>query len=247
MHSDRYIFEDISEKRASVLRDLQEAFAKFMSRSESFKEDRDAFVTELARSGMTMKKFRDMREKMIIVQVMRGRYASEQTPPTPAEVHEFYQKNIDQFRDNDMIKISTITVPKFTGDSSVTLESQKRLAEDIRSKVVAGADFAATARTYSQDSRAEDGGEWPWMDRKQMKKSIADSAFAVPEGGVSQVVVDEAAYILIAVDAKKLGKAEPLDSVRPQIERIIRQEKAKESLDAWLESLRRKAVIKRYD
>lgn len=34
--SDSYIFEDISDKRAAVLRDLQEAFGRFMSRSESF-------------------------------------------------------------------------------------------------------------------------------------------------------------------------------------------------------------------
>jgi len=38
--SDSYIFEDISEKRASVLRELQEAFARFMSRSENFNDTR---------------------------------------------------------------------------------------------------------------------------------------------------------------------------------------------------------------
>jgi GTPase SAR1 family protein len=40
MHSDRYIFEDIAEKRSSTLHDLQEAFARFMARSESFRDDR---------------------------------------------------------------------------------------------------------------------------------------------------------------------------------------------------------------
>lgn len=214
---------------------------------ESFNGDRDAFVSELARTGMTMKKFRELREKMIIVQVMRGRYAAQQNPPTPLEVREYYEKNIDRYRDKDMIKISTITVSKYSGDSSATPASQKRLAEELRAKVISGADFAATARTHSQDSRAEDGGEWDWMERTQMKKSIADAAFAVKEGGVSQVVEDEAAFIIIAVEAKKLGKAEPLENVRPQIERMIRQERSKTELDAWLESLRRKAVIKRFD
>lgn len=214
---------------------------------ENFNGDRDAFVTELGRTGMTLKKFRELREKMIIVQVMRGRYAAEQRPPTPLDVRDYYEKNIDQFRDKDMIKISTITVPKFTGDASGTAESQLRLAKELRSKVVGGANFAETARTHSQDSRAEDGGEWPWMERTQMKKSIADAAFAVNQGGVSQVVEDEAAYIIIAVDAKKLGTPEPLEKVRPQIERVIRQERSKTALDAWLEQLRRKAVIKRYN
>ena len=38
--SDSYIFEDISDKRATVLRDLQEAFGRFLSRSESFTDTR---------------------------------------------------------------------------------------------------------------------------------------------------------------------------------------------------------------
>ncbi len=214
---------------------------------ENFNGNRDAFVTELARSGMTLRKFRELREKMIIVQVMRGRYASEQRPPNPVEVREYYNKHIDQFRDKDMIKISTITVPKFTGDSLASPESQRRLAQELRANVLGGANFAETARTHSQDSRSDDGGEWPWMERTQMKKSIADAAFAVKQGGISQVVEDEAAFIIIAVDAKKLGTPEPLEKVRPQIERMIRQERSKEALDAWLEALRRKANIKRYN
>lgn len=38
--SDAYIFEDIAEKRSIVLKELQEAFARFMSRSENFSDDR---------------------------------------------------------------------------------------------------------------------------------------------------------------------------------------------------------------
>ncbi|MDX2135375.1 MAG: dynamin family protein [Saprospiraceae bacterium] len=40
VRSDSYIFEDISDKRASVLKELQEAFARFMTRSDSFTDTR---------------------------------------------------------------------------------------------------------------------------------------------------------------------------------------------------------------
>jgi hypothetical protein len=36
--SDSYIFETISEKRAAVMKELQEAFARFMTRSENFND-----------------------------------------------------------------------------------------------------------------------------------------------------------------------------------------------------------------
>ena len=214
---------------------------------ESFKGDRDAFVTELAKTGMTMKKFRELREKMIVVQVMRGRHGGDQPPPTPREVEDFYHKNIEKFRDKDMIKISTVTIPKFTGDADSTVDKQKKLAQEIRSKIVAGADFGSMAKTYSQDSRAENSGAWDWMERKQMKKSMADAAFALKNGGVSQVIEEETSFIIIYCDTKKLGDATPLEKVRPDIERVIDQQKSKDSLDKWLADLRRKAVIKKMD
>lgn len=55
MASDTYIFEDISDKRAVVMRDLQEAFARFMTRSESFADERlfpeDAMVSPNIAAG----------------------------------------------------------------------------------------------------------------------------------------------------------------------------------------------------
>ena len=213
---------------------------------ESFKGDRDAFVKELAKTGMTLKKFRELREKMMIVQAMRGKQASEQDPATPREVNEFYNKNLAKWREGDMIKISTITIPKFSGDASSTTDSQRKLAEEIRSKLTKGADFATTAKTYSQDSHAEDGGAWDWMAKDQMKPSIANVAFELKTGGLSRVIDDEAAYIIIACDAVKYGTAPPLSKMRPEIERAISSEKSKATVDKWMEGLRKKATIRKF-
>jgi parvulin-like peptidyl-prolyl isomerase len=213
---------------------------------EGFKGNRDAFVTELAKSGMTMRKFRELREKMIMTQVMRSRHAGELPPPTPREVEAYYNKNGEKFRENDMIKISTITIPKFTGEPGATPEAQRRIAQEVRSKILAGGDFATLAKSYSKDSRADVGGEYDWMERKSMDKSLANVAFGLKPGGVSSVVEEAAAFIIIYCDAKKLGPSVPLEKVRADIEKAINAEKSKESLDTWLANLRKKSVIKRY-
>ncbi|MBL7775015.1 MAG: GTP-binding protein, partial [Saprospiraceae bacterium] len=58
VRSDSYIFEDISDKRAAVLRDLQEAFGRFLARSESFSDERlfpdDATVSPNIAAGSGM-------------------------------------------------------------------------------------------------------------------------------------------------------------------------------------------------
>ncbi len=213
---------------------------------ESFKGNRDALVDELAKAGMTMKKFREVREKMVIMNVMRARNSGQHPPATPQEVQDYYNKNVDKWREGDQIKISTITIPKFSGETGSTPEKQRKLAEEIRAKVVGGADFAATARTYSQDSRAENGGAWDWMAKTDMMPAIADAAMSLKTGGVSPVLDQETSYIIVLCDAKKLGTPPSLEDKRGEIEKMINAEKSKNNIDNWMESVRRKHIIRRF-
>jgi peptidyl-prolyl cis-trans isomerase SurA len=213
---------------------------------ESFKGNRDAFVDELAKTGMSVKKFREQREKMIITNVMRARNSGEHPPATPREVEDYYNKNVDKWREGDQIKISTITIPKFSGEAGSSPEKQKKLAQELRSKILNGGDFASAAKAYSQDSRAENGGSWDWMAKTDMMPAIANAAMALKTGGVSPVLDQETSYIIVACDAKKLGTAPLLDKMRPEIEKMINQEKSKDNIDKWMESIRKKHVIKRF-
>lgn len=217
----------------------------------NFANDRSKFITELTKSGMTLKKFRDLQEKMIIVQIMKQRQIKGLTPPTPAEVDAFYSKNSEKFREKDYIKMSTLTIPKYPGgDSAATPASQKKIIEEIRTKIAGGAEFAQMARTYSQDSRAANGGTWSgesgnadFIERSSLDKSIAEVAFALKQGAVSQVVDIGPSYMLILCDAKRPGTSTPLDKVRPDIEKFIKSERGRGALNGWLASLARKSTI----
>jgi peptidyl-prolyl cis-trans isomerase SurA len=213
---------------------------------KSFKGDRDAFVKELASTGMTVKKFRDLREKMMIVQAMRGKQAAQQAPATPKEVEDYYAKNIDKWREGGMIKISKISIPKFSAEAGTTPEGQQKLAAEIRRKIVGGADFASLAKTYSQDSHAEDGGAYDWMARDQMSASFANIAFGLKQGEVSSVIEEEGYFIIIVCDAIKYGAAKSLKELRPEIEHAISSEKSKGVIDKWMEGLRKRSVIKKF-
>jgi len=213
---------------------------------ENFKGDRDAFIDELNKSGMTLVKFRELRQKMVIMNVMRARNAGEQRPATPREVQEYYDKNVDKWREGDQIKISTITVPKFTGEAGSTAEKQKKLIQELRTKILQGADFATVAKANSLDSHAENGGSWDWMSKTDLMPAIANAAMELKPGGISPVLDLETNYIIVACDAKKLGTAPPLEQYRPEIEKMINQEKSKDNIDKWMESVRKKHVIKRY-
>lgn len=211
---------------------------------ESFEGNRERFLYELAKTGMTIKKFREQREKMMVVSVLRARQVKDLPPPTPAQVQNFYEKNASKFRDKDYIKFSTITIPKYpVGDANATPESQEKLAGEIRSKIASGADFSQMARTYSQDSRAEAGGDWGLQERATLSREIAEVAFALKTGGISKVTEVGPNYMIIYCEAKQPGNTEPLEKVRPQIEKMISSEMGRDAVNRWLSGLAVKAII----
>lgn len=213
---------------------------------EVFKGNRDAFVDDLARAGVTIKKFRDNQEKMFIMEIMRQRNSGEHPPATPREVQEYYDQHVDEWRVGDQLKISTITIPKFSTEANSTPEQQKKLAQDIRTRLLNGADFAATARAHSQDSRAENGGSWDWMAKTDMMPAISKAAMELKTGALSPILEQEGSYIIVASDAKKLGEAPTLEKMRPEIEKRIHMEKAKTNIDKWMDAVRKKHVVKRF-
>ncbi|QIF00688.1 SurA N-terminal domain-containing protein [Roseimicrobium sp. ORNL1] len=211
---------------------------------ESYSGDREKFLHDLAKTGMTIKKFREQREKMMVVSVLRSRQTANLPPPTPAQVDAFYKKNLDKFREKGYIKFSTITIPKYpVGDASTSTESQKKLAQEIRTKISGGADFATMARTYSQDSRSEMGGDWGLQERDGLSKEIADVAFDLKQGSISPVTEIGPNYMIIFCESKELGKLEPLETARPKIEKVISAEMGREAVNRWLSGLASKAII----
>jgi parvulin-like peptidyl-prolyl isomerase len=79
---------------------------------EPFNGDRNKFIKDLRRTGMTMKRFRDMRQKIIAVEMMRSSQAKGISVVTPQKLTETYQKHKDKFREENLCKNTNNNDPK---------------------------------------------------------------------------------------------------------------------------------------
>ena len=113
---------------------------------------------------------------------------------------------------------------------------------DVKRQIDAGGDFAAFARSYSQDGSASQGGDLGWISPGETVPEFERAMSRLQDGQVSEPVRTEYGYHLIQV----LGRRDADLSVEQQ-QRIARQavgqRKAEQAYSDWLRQLRDSAYV----
>ena len=100
------------------------------------------------------------------------------------------------------------------------LVKDEGLATDIRTKIGAGADFAELAQLHSEDRGSKvRGGELPWATRDRWVKEFGDAVFSLEVNEVSGLVQSKYGFHIIQLLEKR--EQQPLEEVRPGIERLL--------------------------
>jgi parvulin-like peptidyl-prolyl isomerase len=112
-------------------------------------------------------------------------------------------------------------------------------AEHILAQLLAGADFAALAKTYSLDtSTRETGGDLGFFPRGILVASeVEDAAFALQPGQFSGVVSSALGYHLVQVIER-----DPARAVSPENLRLLQDRAVQE----WIEDLWAQAAVQRF-
>jgi parvulin-like peptidyl-prolyl isomerase len=207
---------------------------------EEFGGDRSAFLRTLAAQDYTLEKFKEQQRDVVIVQEMRRMSVKGGTPVISEDrIQKAYRDRAAEFSSEDQIKLRLIAIKQ-----SGATTSRRKMIEEIRAKVVEGAEFGDLARMYSEDPTQETGGDWGWINRKQLNEKLTKIAFSLKAGQVSDVIELAGSYYLLYVEAKKPGITKPLKEVREELEKSLQQQERQKAQQEWLAKLRKKAFVK---
>jgi peptidyl-prolyl cis-trans isomerase C len=114
------------------------------------------------------------------------------------------------------------------------LVKELNVAQDLAKQLREGADFAVLATEYSTDSGSgKRGGDLGWFDESKMIKPFAEVAFSAKINKISDPV--ETRFGFHVIEVLESRETTPLEEVRPNLERDIKQ-KAVESYMTTLQS-----------
>ncbi len=212
-----------------------------------FGGDRDKFMAELTKSGMTIASFRDVQRDQIAIQALRSRHGGDQIiPNTPWEKKRIYNEIKGDFATDGQPKVRMLSVPKQTPTSDEA--AQKAIMEKVKSSLKNGSSFSSVAKKYSDDSFASEGGYVGVLGKSgTLAQGLHDLAYSLPPGQMSQVL-DMGSHWRILYVEDRVGKKVPsFDEMEEEVDKRLTYEKRDKKLDVWLSKLRRDANVRIYD
>jgi parvulin-like peptidyl-prolyl isomerase len=237
-------FKKLQEKGASIPEYVIDDRVQAVIREE-FGGDRSAFVRTLQAQGFSVTRFKEIERDKIIVQAMRQSKIENNFVISPTQIQAYYDKNKPAYATPEQVKLRMIVIREGSSGDVPDVGSKKDLAEEIRQKVAAGAEFDRMAQMYSEDETTQQvGGDWGWIERNTLNEQLTNVAFSLRPGEVSPVIAIQNTYYIIMVEAKKSAAVKPIVEVRDEIEKNLIQQERIRAQQRWIETLRQKAYIK---
>lgn len=168
-------------------------------------------------------------------------YAPE-PEPAEADLRACYEANLKHYMTDEEIRASHITKSLQGASSRQEVYQSMR---DLRSQLLAGADFAKLAEENRADEQQQiDLG---WFKRGEFMEEFETIAFSMGEGEISPVFTTQLGYHICTVTGRKPSVARPLEEVKEAVRERFLEEHRDRKFNEFLEELKAVAKIEDTD
>ena len=145
----------------------------------------------------------------------------------PAEVTEFYQKNLEKFKTAEEREVTLITV------------DSEKLAGDIFSELSQKQDMDTVASKYVLKTERLN-----FKQNRELRKDIEEAIFKLGIGQISKPIKVNDKFYIFRLDNIVMPRQEGLAEVQDRIYAFLVDTKMQQGLVDWLDELREKSYIK---
>lgn len=162
---------------------------------------------------------------------------------TDEDIRNYYTQNVNVVKTDKSVHVRHILLLLPSDAPPEGVEKTRKLAEEIRQRILGGEDFAELAQQYSDDPSRNKGGDLGFLQRGMMVPEFEEVVFKLKEGEISQVVRTEFGFHIIQALELKQPEVMPLEEVKDQIRSKLYQQALEQEMEQWLEELKRSTHI----
>jgi peptidyl-prolyl cis-trans isomerase SurA len=197
--------------------------------------------------GISFEDFKANIKNQLMTQAVMREQVGRRVQVTPGEAERYYEAHKQDYAQTESIHLSEIMISTGNGDAGSDdpqkLSAAKAKADDIESKLKAGANFDQLARTSSDGQTAAEGGDMGKFGRGQLNKIFEDKTFALKTGEVTDPIRTKQGYVIFKVVEHISGGVQSYKDVQEQVEEAYYMSKMQPAIRGYLQTMREQAYI----
>ncbi|MDE3108437.1 MAG: peptidylprolyl isomerase [Acidobacteriota bacterium] len=203
----------------------------------------DDFQKAVEQSGLAWEDYKSQMRNELLTRKVIQQEVGDRVDIGNEEVKKYYDAHSNEFIRPEEVDLSEIFL-KTEGKPADQIAAIHKQADDLRTRIVNGEDFAALAKRYTEGPAKEDGGELGEYQRGQLAKQLEDAVFKLEKGGMTDVMQTQTGFIILKVNAHYDAGLQPLDKVETEITNRLYAQKMEPALREYLQQLREESYIR---
>ena len=232
----RFLLELIEEmiilRRAEEL-DLWVSPEELQQALSSVEEDYDeeSFQNMFMKQAISPEAWKERVRRQLLVEKVLNQDLGVRISVSPDEMRQYYDEHRDEWGIGEQVRVRHILV------------SEKKLADDLLTRIRNGEDFATLARQYSTAPESKQGGDLGYVERGTLPESLDRNIFLLAEQKVSPVIKTQYGYHIVKVIEKREAGQQTMDDRIEEIREQIKRQKLETAYGPWLAELRSRYKI----
>lgn len=158
--------------------------------------------------------------------------------PSKAAVQEYYEKNKEQYRTGERIRVAHIVkYVNWQTDEETAYREISAAHDELKN----GTPFETVVDKYTDC--ADSGGDLGFVSRGQMVEEFEDVVFNLGEGQISDVFRSRFGFHVAKVYVREPATIPNLEDVKEEVTEALNEQMRSEAIDAFIDELKGKAKI----
>jgi peptidyl-prolyl cis-trans isomerase SurA len=222
---------------------IKEVNAAYNAIKRNNKMNDEQFEKYLKQRGLTPKEYRKaLKQRIERIRFFNATIKGSITI-SDKDVKAYFEKHKDEFVGGERVQIAQIFVPVPKDASNEERLELQNLIMKIEGEIYKGKNFFAVLKKYKDNPQVKVFEDMGWYKRKDLVKPIADVAFKLKKGAVSEVIETKLGFHIIKVLNIQRAKGKDFKDVKAKIEDILFKKESEERMNEWLDKAKKQADI----
>lgn len=196
-------------------------------------------IAALEQQGMSFDTYRDNMRKQIMRYKLIGQEVQSKVDVTGQEVRSYYDEHIEEYRNPPYVHLEHLMFDLQEDATSGEVTATRAKAEKARSRLLMGDSIADLLVTYSEAR----GGDMGQLNEADLASSFRRAITQLQTDEVSEIIAIPGSLFIFKMKERNNGNPKSLESVRPEIEKILLEKNREEAFSEWQKDLREDAYI----